>query len=263
MALNLRAVSLLSELATPGLRGLMGYLSAQTGWTLSLDDSAPWTERERWLDAGQVDVAFVCGLLCANKVQRGTAPLEIVAAPVMAAARYTDAPIYFSDVVVHADSRFSTFEDLRGARWGFNDPGSYSGHALPRFFLSERGKQHGYFSWVMETGSHLACIDRILDGTVDAASIDSTVMDAHPRKELLRVVQVLGPSPIPPVAVSTKLDAQVRDTLVHALVHAHDSAPGREALAHAGMRRFERVSAREYEVLLERARVAEQVSLRP
>ena len=53
--------------------------------------------------------------------------------------RYGARPVYYSDVIVHADSSFRHFEDLRGGTWAYNEPGPHSGYNLVRYHLAMRG----------------------------------------------------------------------------------------------------------------------------
>ena len=68
--------------------------------------------------------------------------------------RYGGRPIYFSDVIVHRDSPFRSFLDLRGHSWAYNEPLSHSGYGITRYHLLELGETGGFFSEVVEAGFH-------------------------------------------------------------------------------------------------------------
>src|SRR3989442_1677872 len=63
------------------------------------------------------DFAFLCGLAF---VALGSS-LHAIAAPVPRGSRYRGRPVYFSDVIVRADSRYRSFSDLRGATFAYNE----------------------------------------------------------------------------------------------------------------------------------------------
>ncbi|MBE0528089.1 MAG: PhnD/SsuA/transferrin family substrate-binding protein, partial [Thermoleophilia bacterium] len=65
------------------------------------------------------DVCFVCSLPYVDFERRGTAPAVPIAAPVLTGDRYAGRPTYFSDVIVHRDSPFRSFLDLRGHSWAY------------------------------------------------------------------------------------------------------------------------------------------------
>jgi phosphonate transport system substrate-binding protein len=67
------------------------------------------------LDAGEIDVGWICGLPYTVRANQLDAQLELFAAPVMVGARYEARPFYFSDVIVPADSPYPQCLDLRGA----------------------------------------------------------------------------------------------------------------------------------------------------
>src|SRR6266545_3243266 len=133
---RLSIVSLMAANALPTYRGVADYLSRQTGLRVTLIEGVPWHEQERLLDQGQAEIGFLCGLLYTHK----TAWLDLLAAPTMRGARYQRRPIYFSDVVVPHGSQFQTFADLCGARWLYNDRGSFSGYVVLRAHLSALGE---------------------------------------------------------------------------------------------------------------------------
>jgi phosphonate transport system substrate-binding protein len=100
------------------------------------------------------EVCFVCSLPYVEFERQGIAPAVPIAAPVLEGDRYDGKPIYFSDVIVHRDSPFQSFLDLRGHSWAYNEPLSHSGYGITRYHLVESGETHGFFSEVIEAGFH-------------------------------------------------------------------------------------------------------------
>jgi hypothetical protein len=84
--------------------------------------------------------------------REGISPAVPVAAPVLQGARYGGLPIYFSDVIVHADSGISSFSELRGRTWAYNEPLSQSGYGVTRYHLLSIGETGGFFGEVIEAG---------------------------------------------------------------------------------------------------------------
>jgi phosphonate transport system substrate-binding protein len=131
------------------------------------------------LDDGRVHVAFICGWSYTQRHDRPERPVDVLCAPVMAAPRYEDRPIYFTDVVVRHDRPWQSFADLRGRSYAFNDPGSHSGYNVPRDHLLRLGETRGYFGGTVASGSHQTSIQMVEAGEVDASGIDSTVLDVE------------------------------------------------------------------------------------
>ena len=104
----------------------------------------------------------------------------------------------------------------------------------------------------------------LLDRTVDATAIDSTVLEmAFTRNPLIvdkvRTVTVLGPSPAPPWVVHRSVPHETQEALRQEFLAMHEHAEGRRILECARMLRFVSVPDRDYGVIREMARVAATV----
>lgn len=170
----------------------------------------------------RLDIAFICGLpfIQLNSVLSGQ--LQALVAPVMQASRYQNCPVYFSDIIVNADSNLNTFDDLAGKTLCYNDPGSNSGYNLLRYRLLESSHEHNFFDKAIQSGSHQRSIQLVAEGIADCAAIDSTVLEQEllnlPQlSKHLRVVESMGPHPIPLVAIAQRLDAKFIALLQSAL----------------------------------------------
>jgi phosphonate transport system substrate-binding protein len=169
------------------------------------------------------DVSFVCGLAYIELCGPGRLPLLPIAAPVLAGRRYQGRPIYFSDVIVHRDSGFQCFADLRGASWCFNECYSHSGYGVTRYRLVELGRTDGFFHRVVEAGFHHHSIHLVRRGEIDASAIDSHVLALALRDDPsllddLRVIETLGPSTIQPVVAGEWLPRDLRDGIRQVLL---------------------------------------------
>src|SRR5579859_2992163 len=153
---------------------------------------------------GQIDMGFMCGLLYVRSNIEYPGALELLAAPVLLGPRYHGEPIYFSDVIVHRDSPYRSFDDLRGSTWTYNETSSHSGYNLVDYTLLKQGRTQEFFGRMIASGSHMQSLHMVLDGTAAATAIDSHILDFlfQNRQDLtdhLRVISTLGPSTIPPV----------------------------------------------------------------
>jgi len=200
---------------------------------------------------GQIDVAFICGLPYVRMASQDTCPVELLAAPVLVGKRYRERPIYFSDVIVRSDSPFASFDDLGGCIWAYNERASHSGCNLVCYSLLERGKSPDYFGKTVKSGSHLRSLEMVLVGEADAAAIDSHLSDILRSKDeelaaRLRVVDVLGPSSIPPAVVSKRLDNELKCKLREALITMHLDDCGAKELREGLIERFVVVRDEDY-----------------
>jgi phosphonate transport system substrate-binding protein len=181
-------------------------------------------------------------------------PLSIVplAAPVITGERYGGRPIYYSDVIVRADSSFESFADLRGASWAYNDERSQSGYGVTLYHLFKLGETEGYFGEVVRTGAHRRSIRMVAAGEIDASAIDSHVLAVELREhpELatrLRIVGALGPSTIQPVVAAARLPEELRSGVRDALLGMGADPEAREILDYAFVERFTPVGDADYD----------------
>lgn len=193
---------------------------------------------------GRADIGFLCSpsYLYLSSLARPSVEL-VQAGFVFGDPRAAGEPVYFSDVVVRSDHRAGGFGDLAGATWGYNDSCSLSGYFAALQKLAEIGCAETYFGRRVCTGSHDASIEAILDGAIDCASIDSTVLAraAGERPELgnlLRVVDSWGPFPVQPVVVSSELGSTWAARIADALLDLHSAHRDGGSLRELGLERF-------------------------
>jgi phosphonate transport system substrate-binding protein len=263
---DLRLASCMAENSEPVCRLVAAYLAEKLDLSVEYISGIPWQERERRFDRGEIEILWLCGLPYVDKIDSLRANMELLAMPVPVGERYQDQPIYFSDVTVRRESRFESFSQLRGAGWAFNEPRSHSGYNVVRAHLAELGLRHGFFGEIVESGAHSASVEMILSGRVDGAAIDSTVLGwlLSQRPELareIRVIETIGPSPIPPWVISKEVPEKRRRELGTLLLDMHQDAFGRTILERGGLRRFVVTQDGDYDPIRTMARRAEEVSL--
>jgi phosphonate transport system substrate-binding protein len=200
----------------------------------------------------QNEVCFVCSLPYVMFERRGLDLAVPVAAPVLQGERYGGRPLYFSDVVVHRDSSFRSFLDLRGRSWAFNEPLSHSGYGITRYHLVRLGETNGFFGKVVEAGFHSEALRMVARGEVDGSAIDSQVLAIELREhpdlaDRVRVVEALGPSTIQPVAVSRRVPADLREAIRDVLLTMAEDRAVRQRMAPAMVERLVAVDARTYD----------------
>ena len=198
------------------------------------------------------DVCFICSLPYIEFERQGIAPAVPIAAPVLLGERYGDKPIYYSDVIVHRDSPFRSFLDLRGRSWAYNEPHSQSGYGITRYHLLKIGETHGFFGAVVESGFHEESIRMVADREVDASAIDSQVLAVALRDDpflarSLRVIDALGPSTIQPVAASKRVPLELRDAVRQVLTSLDEDPDVRDRLARGLIKRFVPADASSYD----------------
>jgi phosphonate transport system substrate-binding protein len=261
-----KLVSLMAANADPTYQAIAGYLAQQLELPITCVEELPWQERERMLEHGQAEIGAICGAVYVRLAAQPAPPVQLLAVPVMRAARYQGRPIYFSDIVVPAASCVQKFADLRGKLLAYNEPNSYSGYQVVRAHLASLGESRAFFGSIFAAGSHQAALRMVVAGTADAASIDSIVLERelqlHPELAArLRTVATLGPSPIPPLVAAQQLPPVTTRALRAALLQMHEDAEGWRILRAGRLARFVAVEDAAYDCIRDRLRQANSVDL--
>lgn len=235
-------------------RALAPYLTEKLSLPANFAGELTWQERERRFDLGEIQIVWICGLPYIQKAADPAAQLSLLAAPVMAGARYGGKPVYFSDIVVHSRRPYRRFTDLRGATWGYNEPNSHSGYTAIRYYLALHGEGGDYFGRVLESGSHEASLQMILDGEIDGSAVDSTVLELEIARRpalagQIRILDTIGPSSIPPWLANGRLSPEFQLKLQQTFWNMHRDTHGRRILRKARMARFVPVNDSDYDPL--------------
>lgn len=184
--------------------------------------------------------------------RRRSVAFQPIAAPVLQGARYGGRPIYFSDVIVAADSDVGTFAQLRGRSFAYNEAASHSGYGVVRYHLVTLGETHGFFGRVVGSGAHQTSIRMVVDREVDASAIDSQVLAIelrdHPElRGRIRVIDTLGPSTIQPVVTSTRVAPELGAAVRAQLLRLGDDRAARSFLDRGLIERFVAVDGSDYD----------------
>ncbi len=236
----------------PNLYPFYEFIARHAGRRLGLPTDLAVGSSYAELSSRAVDIAFVCGLPYVELSRGGEPPFEPLAAPVLRGKRFGGRAVYFSDVIVHRDSPWQSFTDLRGCSWAYNEPHSQSGYGITRFHLVCRGETNGYFGRVVEAGWHEEALRLVASDAVDAAAIDCHVLAMALRAEpelaaRVRVIDTLGPSTIQPVVASRRLPQRLRTDLRAFLVNLANDPVARPHLDRALVQGFEAVHDASYD----------------
>ncbi|MFK4484928.1 phosphate/phosphite/phosphonate ABC transporter substrate-binding protein [Bradyrhizobium sp. USDA 336] len=164
---------------------------------------------------------------------------------------------YYSVVIVRSDSSYHALDDLKGKKFGFNDPNSTSGYQAPKYYLRKTGYDiDTFFATTIFTGSDDNNITTLLSGAVDGAT---SWWQDDSRSAIKRVedkglipqqsVRIIWKSPMlpsDPRVAPTWLPERMRSDLRDAIVSmAKDDPEALRALAAAGnLARFVAASRR-------------------
>ncbi len=225
---------------------LLSYLQDRLNRPVELVQSATYAETNELIEAGAVDIAFVCtGAYITGAREFG---MQLLAAP-----EVDGKTVYHSWLIVRTDSPAQSMADLRGKVFAFTDPLSFSGWSYPTYLVSElHERPETFFARTFFTYSHDSAIRAVAGGLADAAAVDSLIYTSLLEREpqLKTQVKVIHRSPafgMPPVVVSPGIRPQLRAELQEIFLGLADDPQGRQVLQSLGIDRFVLVDDSAYE----------------
>ncbi|MBD2103684.1 PhnD/SsuA/transferrin family substrate-binding protein [Leptolyngbya sp. FACHB-261] len=227
------------------------YLSRALGVEIHTRQSAYDPLEDPAVLEDRLELAFLCGLPLVRRNWVQPSQLVPLVAPVMQAPRYAGQPAYYADLIVHRDNPATVLAELAGQRLCYNDLGSNSGYNLLRYRLLQAAHTQSFFSQVLASGSHQCSIQWIAQGQADCAAIDSTVLeqagrDAPELVSQLRVLESLGPCPMPPVVAAQHLGAPLLEQIRSALLVANQDLQLQQVLQQGGIQTYVAVQPEDY-----------------
>lgn len=161
--------------------------------------------------------------------------------------------VYYSLLIVPADSSARSMSDLRGKVFAFTDPMSLTGRVYPTALVRALGESpETFFARIFFTYSHDNVIRAVANKVADGANVDSLVYDFFVARDstIAQRTRIIHRSPafgIPPVVVNPKLSPQLKESLRDLLLHMHDDFDGQSILRNLMIERFVLVSDRIYD----------------
>lgn len=209
-----------------------------------------WPTRYAQIGQGAIQLAWICGWPYVNLFQPTNVVMPIAGACFRGDC-YAGQPVYFSVVVVRADSHVGQMTDLRGSRFAINEPGSLSGYHVMRGYLAEQAWGSGFFGHIHVSGGHVASLQQLLTGEVDAAAIDSTVYTWWRRTQpqdapRVRVLETLGPHPVPPWVIHGSVPPALGRAVRTHLLDLHTTTAGHALLERADLQGFAPIDPNTY-----------------
>lgn len=239
---------------------LFRHVTALSGVDLAIIEHAfPLPVSQLWARP-DLGCAFICGWPWVRDV----AEVVPVAAPVPLAPRAAGRPVYWTDLVVRADSPARSLADLSGTRIGYTALDSQSGFNAARHHLRGLGAAAPRFAaTVGPLVTPRRAMEAVADGAAEVAPVDSFahVLLRRYAPELasrVRVVAQTEPTPIPLLVASRAVDQAVVGRLRAALLELAGDPASRPLLGALELAGFAEALPRdEYAVMEAWARDAE------
>ncbi len=234
--LRIAMISVLSHEATAKYqKQLAESIGRMLGRPVLVMQRKSYAELNQLLTKGDADIGLLStGAYCAYKSRE-----EFT---LLAMQERNHLPYYYGYVVTSEESGIQSLEELRGKRFAYVDPLSYSGYLGLQEQLVQQGENpEKYFSSVYFTYSHDASIRAVQNNFADGAVVDSLAYDYLKKHKpslakKLRIIDILPPRGTSPV-VARKGLAGV-DRIQEVLLQLHEDPEARAALDHLMIDRF-------------------------
>ncbi len=218
-------------------QALADYLGKHLNRPAELVQGKTYDEINDLIRAGGVTVAIVC----TNAYLEGQEDFGLEA---LVVPQIQDQIVYYSYLIVPADSPAQSLADLRGKTFAFSDPLSNSGRLAPVYQLQQMGETpETFFGRTIFTYSHDNSVRAVMERLVDGAAVDSLVYDFMVTRdptvrEKTRILTRWGPFGINPVVVQPQLDPELKEQLRQIFLTMHEDPDGQNILAVLGVDRF-------------------------
>jgi len=207
-----------------------------------------------------------CVFMCGYPYACAPVGRELLAAPVPAAPRYQQRPLYFSEFIVRADSPAQMLAQTFGGRLACMLPESNSGYNAPRHYLMRHaptGARTLYRPTRQPTPTPLATIDAVIGGDAEVGVVDSYVLDllrihAAERVVQLKTLALTPAAPIPPLVASAQVGVEMCGRVREALLTIDRDPLGAALMAQLGLARFAAVNPEDYACLPALARESDE-----
>jgi ABC-type phosphate/phosphonate transport system substrate-binding protein len=225
---------------TPGSKAawsrLFEWVIARAGVDVGLVDHDPPKLLSDLWERSDLGAVMMCGL----PLSRRTVQPVILAQPLPSLSRYAGRAVYCTDIVVGANSPFSTLEDTFGHRAGYTLKDSQSGYYAFRHHLmtAHASVREPYTSITGGLMNPRGVIKAIAENRIDVGPLDGYVHDLirHTEPEYaaqVRIIAATDPTPMPAIIATAPIAetevARMRDAFKAAIATA-ELAAEREAL---------------------------------
>jgi ABC-type phosphate/phosphonate transport system substrate-binding protein len=242
-------------------REIFGWIAQRSEVPLEVIEHAPPAPLEALWRRADLGAAAMCGYPLATWARGHDPPPVPIVAPAPLPAPFAGRPVYWTDIVVRADSRFERDDDLAGARFGWTVEDSQSGYQAPRRHFAARALARGgrFFGSVHgPLVTPRGVVDSILEGSIDAGPLDAywhALLRRHEpaTAERLRVIARTEETPIPCFVAASAAGGALRERLGQAFVDAGEAEALGNARSDLALAGFERVDAGAYRILASQA----------
>ncbi|MBT8349726.1 MAG: phosphate/phosphite/phosphonate ABC transporter substrate-binding protein [Deltaproteobacteria bacterium] len=216
---------------------LLDFIAKQLDHKIQLIQRKTYSEINKLLKSGKIDLAFICsGPYATGRQNYG---FEALAVPQVRGKHF-----YHSYLIVNQNSGFQDLMELRGKTFAFTDPESNTGKLVPTYWLVQQKQiPKEFFGKIIYTHSHDNSIMAVATSLVDAAAVHEQIWQYFNSKDPTftsntRVIKKSQPFGNPPVVASKYLSSQLKADIRQLLMTMHQDPEGKRILDELMIDRF-------------------------
>ncbi len=226
-----------NQKVTTSADSLVAYLHRATGLHFTAAVPSSYIVVVESFGSGGVDMAIT------NTFSYVLAHEKYGAEAAMMVVRRGGETHYRGQIIAHTESGITSLRDLNGKRFAYVDAASTSGYILPKALLERNGIKLGE---ILFAGRHDNVVTMVYQRQVDAGATyysppdpqTGEVLDARVRVraqypdvlEKVRIIALTEPIPNDPIVFRRGFPAELRDTIVRALLAFQRTPTGRRIL---------------------------------
>lgn len=225
---------------------VVDYVGRKLDMPAEMVHRTTYNEIDLMLENHSVDFAFICSSpYVLNKEKFG---VELLVAP-----QVNGKISYQSIIIVHKDSVYETFDQLKDRTFAFVDPKSNTGKLYPTYLLAKHDQTpEGFFASYLFSYSHNKSVELVAKKRAEAAAVDSLVYDfmvatRSPYAEQTRIIHRSPQFGIPPVVVPPGLPFYLKESLRNIFLSMHQDPEGRQILKQMKIEQFVEISDSSYD----------------
>jgi phosphonate transport system substrate-binding protein len=205
------------------------YLERKMGRKVEFVLRKSYREVMDLLDSGGIEFAWICGYPYVQTREPESVKLLVV--PI-----YRGEPRYYSYIIVHHESPYKRFRELRGKSFAFSDPDSNSGFLYPLALMADEGeKPETFFRRTFFTFNHAETIQAVSEQFADGGAVDSYIWEylAIFRPDITEKTRIIKKSPsfgFPPIVSRLGTNTNTVNLMKITLENMNKDLAGKELL---------------------------------
>ena len=228
---------------------LLDYIAEKIDREIDLVQRKTYGQINELFATEEIDLAFICsGPYATGKDRYGFHALAV--------PQIHGAHLYHAYLIVHKDSPYKVFSDLKGKIFAFTDPDSNTGRLVPTYWLNLQGETpENFFDRTVYTYSHDNSIMAVAMGLVDGAAVHGQIWEYYNERNPVytsktHIIKKSAGFGNPLLVTARNLPNQTKKDISELLFAMHQDRRGKKILEELMIERFVTPDDRWYQPIM-------------